>query len=694
MSEIFDLRKVMENIAPADGSGRTFFRNSMDLETALKDGIQKIYPKASIEMESGYKGRYFDILVKLDRAVFPIECQCRVADVSFEEVDGKLVAKDTGTNTSTAQTITRSYFWKKNYIIEQYFKENKNLFGSGYILLVTNKSNYLNYFKNGIPISDISPSDLVWTEIKSNTGVSFYYLCYEVRGREIPGGLISPSQGITNISNVGKLLGKFKSRNDRCLFRGQVGLKYLLLPNGLRSKNTVDYEKKVFTDVITQHPESYLPLSNLERLSKMQHGEIPTRMLDVTRNPLVGLFFAVSSLHDEKYDELHEKSEIEEATKLIKNRYREIKKRCETSWLMCMTPESIKDFNSDCCRVLSALPYLSSEEQLQLRYEAVMDYLIQRYANIVVQQTSNRGLSRSEKAIMKDIIRLYLYGVLDYVKIIESSNGKHRTSLYRGFADELIKDVRKKLMIKYRGFTDDIQLLLSRVPFEKKSPNSVSVCGYVFQYECLSSLVKRAAFENPFVIIVPDSKIDIRDVMYVNEDELSSMRPFLINPESGEYFSSILCKLHSKIMLECPSFNMKLSPLDILNGVFVSPVVNTPRMIAQQGLFMLYGLSDFWNVNYFMTYMNSENVSYHNILEYVIYNDDSFLCMKSDDGNVIINEIRDEDKLIDFFRSVYKAELYRITKQSKIKLRKELKFLGVDKATMGRSEITTAYEVK
>ena len=218
------------------------------------------------------------------------------------------------------------------------------------------------------------------------------------------------------------------------------------------------------------------------------------------------------------------------------------------------------------------------------------------------------------------------------------------------------------------------------------SASSFSINGVGFEIRTIDD-------SYPVIVLrdIEDDPTRIIDTVYSIDKE--SMKPCLLNPETGNYESAVLPKLHGKITLECPSFGKSIKPLDILNGTFVSPVVNTPRMIAQQGLFMLYGLSAFWDVIAFINHMCDKNLKYgkrsllESILHSLIWNSDDFL-RKDKSG------FADEASLIAFLNSVFNAWLYRIEPGEKKKeILEGLSFLGISKATMGRSEITTSYEI-
>lgn len=127
--------------------------------------------------------------------------------------------------------------------------------------------------------------------------------------------------------------------NETVFFRGHSSVRYDIKPSLFREQKWLDNEKLMYYELLNRCPEEFDRLSrHIDILAKMQHYALPTRLLDITKNPLVALYFAAQNTKE------------------------------KVGVVLTFMPrnQNIKYSNSDTVAILTSLPAFSKDEQMDL----------------------------------------------------------------------------------------------------------------------------------------------------------------------------------------------------------------------------------------------------------------------------------------------------------------------------------------
>lgn len=144
---------------------------------------------------------------------------------------------------------------------------------------------------------------------------------------------------IDSLSSFLSVLRDFASKSNKYYFRGQENSEWEPIASIFRS----DYkgkEKQFYDDVLKHCPEEFDGLGHLDRLVKMQHYGLPTRLLDITSNPLIALYFACQVFSSKEND--------------------------TDGAVFVFQPQEVKNAESDVGMMIATLACFSEEDQAEI----------------------------------------------------------------------------------------------------------------------------------------------------------------------------------------------------------------------------------------------------------------------------------------------------------------------------------------
>ncbi len=257
-----------------------------------------------------------------------------------------------------------------------------------------------------------------------------------------------------------------------CYFRGHYDESWLLLPsifrNILKRDSVVNYENRMYKDVTTMHHDSFKNCkTTFEKLCIMQHMGIPTRLLDITSNPLIALYFA-THISEPIENSKEDKEEVNGKIHVFK-----------------IKPDNVKTYDSDTVSILSNLARMSKLEINKDDSEEIKRFLhfirveksyfknaiqykhlnnhcefvepIKNTNRIIAQSGAfilfgSKKIKNENKYSLKDIDDNYFFEFIKNKKIVE-----HESIIIEGGLKEKIREELHKMNITEASIYNDLQ---------------------------------------------------------------------------------------------------------------------------------------------------------------------------------------------------------------------------------------------
>ena len=335
---------------------------------------------------------------------------------------------------------------------------------------------------------------------------------------------IKNKENLTYIESVSDFLNDIKGIRNKSgytlFYRGHSDKNYELKPSIYRNENFIKNEDKIYRETIAKVPYDFNGKSSIESLALMQHYGVPTRILDLTTNALVALYFACE-----------ESKKIKEITKVKGGSFLK-KVNIDGEVIIFNIPnESVCYSDSDKVTILANL----SKYENNLHYEKNTSYK-QDISDVEIK--IKEILKKTLKVINIDAVLEKAESLRDY-----SLNKKEELKKY--YEDYRLKNIDEK-----------IEDIIENYKGKEKIKDDIKSFFTILLLTILKTIIDEA--EQSYINNLNEKKPYLKKLLhYIREDK--------------SYFKPII------------------NPNDIGKILAVKPKLDNPRIVRQQGAFLIFG---------------------------------------------------------------------------------------------------------
>lgn len=356
------------------------------------------------------------------------------------------------------------------------------------------------------------------------------------------------------IENINQFLDEIRSAISCCVnppfYRGHSNEeKFKLVPFIYRDKRFIENEDKIYRETIAKVPYDFNGKNTIESLVLMQHYGVPTRILDLTTNPLVALYFACD---DDK------------------------NKDADGEVIVFDIPEE-----STC--------YFDSDRVAILANIAKCNNIFYTNRNLEKYEQYKRKLSilkkKNDSIDYNYLNRLLKNENLSYINIDSQIND---------FVDQITKEntLSSETDNKIECFIKEAQNSIKITPFfsyKNKEIDSFRVSlPSKSKDKILSALNEAYAVKR--IEKIKTILFSIKSLSFITklEDKILSF----INEEISWINMCYFEKLLNFIKEDKPYFISVIDPRDINKVFAIKPKLDNPRIVRQQGAFLIFGIEE------------------------------------------------------------------------------------------------------